>query len=412
MSGSSSELEIPRSESTIVRPLRSISRQSLQIAVAFLGFSLIGINDGVIGVVIPDLIHDYNLDQTTVGWLFLMRTVGYFTFAIFGGVTLERIGLNLFLTIGSLMFLLGSGILSLMLPLWSILLGFVLLGCGGVIFETGLNFYIANLPRNTMLLNYLHSCYGIGALLGPAIATVLLTLHFSWNNTYIVLVGISTVLVVGFRLIFPRKNTLIQETEPVIKSNLLIETIKLKVVWIGALFLLFYVGTELSIGNWCFSFLTEERGETVLRSGWLVSGYWFGLTLGRIILGKLSEWLTEQRLVQLCLAGLILGMMLVWLTPNVIVTAIGLWLAGVGLGPIYPTMIALMSHLVPTRILPSAIGVIASGDSIGAALLPWLAGYLAKYFGLGSLIPYIAVLSIGLLFLWQCLSHNEKSTKS
>ena len=56
----------------------------------------------------------------------------------------------------------------------------------------------------------------------------------------------------------------------------------------GRLFLFAYVGIEVSLGSWAFTFLTEERHEAELISGWTVSGYWLGLTVGR------SSWETER----------------------------------------------------------------------------------------------------------------------
>ncbi|HEV2661217.1 MAG TPA: hypothetical protein VGU68_11485, partial [Ktedonobacteraceae bacterium] len=72
-------------------------------------------------------------------------------------------------------------------------------------------------------------------------------------------------------------------------------------------------------------------------------------------------------------------------------------------GPIFPTTIALMSKLVSARILPSAIGFLASLGSMGAALFPWLAGNLAQRIGLWSLLPFVMALTVCMLGLWLAL---------
>ncbi len=166
----------------------------------------------------------------------------------------------------------------------------------------------------------------------------------------------------------------------------------MRVVWLGAIFLLFYVGTEVSLGSWSYSFLTEERGGAPLLMGWAVSGYWLGLTLGRLTLARVALNLGEKRLIQLCIAGVIAGVLLIWLVPLNGVSAIGLCLTGYCLGPIFPTTIALMSKLVSARILPSAIGFLASLGSMGAAFFPWMAGNLAQFIGLWALLPYVMLL--------------------
>jgi MFS family permease len=158
-----------------------------------------------------------------------------------------------------------------------------------------------------------------------------------------------------------------------------------------------------------FSFLTEERHESEELSGLAVSGYWFGLTIGRLVLGKVSEKLDNRRLIELCLAGVVAGVLLVWLVPVGVAMAAGLWLMGFSLGPIFPTTIAMMSGLVPARILPSAIGFLASFGSMGAAFLPAVAGALAEQIGLWVLMPYVIGLTVVLLGLWAALSRRRNA---
>jgi len=179
--------------------------------------------------------------------------------------------------------------------------------------------------------------------------------------------------------------------------------LRLRVVWLAALVLLFYVGAEVSLGNWSFSFLTEERHGNLLLSGWVVSGYWFGLTLGRVTLAHAAERIGNRALIQLCLAGVVLGLSLIWLVPLQPVAAGGLLLTGFCLGPIFPTTIALMPGMVPSRLVPSAIGFLASLSAVGGSLCPWLAGNLAEHLGLWTLLPFVIALTGGMLGLWLAL---------
>ena len=71
--------------------------------------------------------------------------------------------------------------------------------------------------------------------------------------------------------------------------GLLRTTLRSPLVWLCAIFLLIYVGVEVSLGAWSFSLLTGGRGIATLQAGWMVSGYWFGLTLGRFILARVTS---------------------------------------------------------------------------------------------------------------------------
>jgi fucose permease len=376
----------------------------LQVGLAFSAFILIGANDGALGVLIPSMRLHYGVDKATIGLLFLFQTIGYLIAAFNSGLLVEKLGNRRFLVLGVASFLLGVGALSLM-PAYVIVLVMMLpLGFGVAIIDAGLNTYIAGMPRNAALLNYLHAFYGTGALLGPVVASAILALRWGWNSVYIVWIGMSLVLLIGFQLVFKEQNIPLQEdaaTKP--KSNVLVAALRVPIVWVAALFMLIYVGAEVSVGSWSYSFLTEERHASILLAGWMVSGYWIGLTLGRLTLARVALRVGSERLIRGCLVGVVIGVLLVWLFPVYAVSAVGLGLIGFSFGPIYPTTIALISNKVSGRILPSVIGFMVSLGSVGAAVCPWLAGMLAEHVGLWSLMPYVIILTAAMVLLWQVL---------
>src|SRR6266487_4018351 len=374
-----------------------------QIGLAFFAFILIGSNDGAIGVLIPSIQAHYSVNKATVGLLFLSATLGYLLAAFNSGLLVEKLGNRRFLVLGVTSFLLGVIALSLMLPFMIILIMMLPLGFGIAIIDAGLNTYIASRPRNAALLNYLHAFYGTGALLGPVIASAILSIRWGWNSIYLVWIGMSLVLLIGFKLIFKPQNISQPEEVTKTKSNVLVSALKLPTVWVAALFLLIYVGAEVSLGSWSYSFLTEERHASILLAGWMVSGYWLGLTLGRLALARVTLRVGSARVIQGCLVGVVIGVLLVWLVPIYPVSATGLVLIGFSFGPIYPTTIALISNKVSARILPSAIGFMVSLGSIGAAICPWFAGMLAEHIGLWSLMPYVIVLTAAMVCFWQLL---------
>jgi len=211
-------------------------------------------------------------------------------------------------------------------------------------------------------------------------------------------------LLIGFQLVYREQNISQREdtaTRP--KSNVLVAALSVPMVWIAALFMLIYVGAEVSVGSWTYSFLTEERHAPILLAGWMVSGYWIGLTLGRLTLARVTLRIGSERLILGCLVGVVIGALFVWLLPVYAVSAVGLGLIGFSFGPIYPTTIALISDRVSGRILPSVIGFMVSLGSIGAAICPWLAGTLAQRVGLWSLMPYVIILTAAMVLLWRLL---------
>ena len=385
---------------TITRTLR------LTIGISFFAFILIGMNDGAVGVLLPGMQTTYHVGKDTLSLLFLAGTLGYLTASFNNGLLLNKLGNRRFLLLGTLLMGLGFTLLSSRPPFLLLLVGIVPIGFGGAMLDAGLNSYIASLPENTALLNYLHAIYGMGALLGPLVASGFLALGLVWNSVYFVWIGVAMLVLLGIGFAFSSRAKAAPKEEPVTEGNVLFLALRQHVVWLAALFLLFYVGTEVSLGSWSFSLLTQTRGGSILFSGWIVSGYWVGLTMGRLLLGKVGQRIGNRRLIEVCLSGVVVGMLLMWAMPQLLVAALALFLTGFSLGPIFPTTIALMSETLQSRILSTAIGFLASLGSMGGALLPWIAGNLAQHFGLWTLLPYIIALTAIMLLLWVTMQRN------
>ncbi len=382
-----------------------------RIAVSFAAFVLIGATDGATGIVLPRLQTDYGVGKGVVSLIFLAITSGYFVAAFGSGLLVALFGQRRFLMLGAAAFAVGAVAISLRPPFALLLATMLVLGFGFAILDAGLNTYSTGLPENTTLLNTLHAFYGIGGFLGPIIATGVLAAGLPWNRVYALWGASSLMLLVGFSLLFAASPTDVRcPAMQTTGRGLLTDTLRLRVVWLAAIFLLFYVGAEVSLGSWSYSFLTEVRHHGSLISGWSVSGYWLGITLGRLTLARLAarHTIADASLIRACLIGAAIGVLVIWLAPLPAVAAFGLWLTGYSLGPIYPTVIALAPGLVPARLVPSAVGFLASLGSMGAALFPWLAGNLAQAAGLWSLMPYMLGLTIIMSSVWLGMSMSVR----
>lgn len=378
-----------------------------RVALAFFAFVLIGATDGATGVLLPSLQAHYGVGKGVVSLIFLALTTGYIVAAFGSGLLVALLGERRFLVLGAIAFAGGAFLVSLRPPFVLVLVTVVALGFGFGIIDAGLNTYITRMPENTTLLNNLHAFFGIGGFLGPIIAAGVLARGLPWNTVYAAWCGCGLLLAIGFGVAFdagPASSR--QPTTKAAGTSLLTDILRLRIVWLAAVFMLFYVGAEVSLGSWSYSFLTEVRHHGSLFSGWSASGYWLGITLGRLTLARLAARfaVADPALIRYCLVGAGAGVLCIWLVPLPAAAAFGLLLAGFSLGPIYPTTIALLPGLVPARLVPSAVGFLAALGSVGAALFPWLAGNLAHALGLWSLMPYLIALLAVLSATWLALS--------
>ena len=67
-----------------------------------------------------------------------------------------------------------------------------------------------------------------------------------------------------------------------------------RVTWLCALFLLGYVGAEVALGGWIVTFMIRVRHGARFASGMTATGFWLGLTVGRVILGFVTPKIGEK----------------------------------------------------------------------------------------------------------------------
>lgn len=382
-----------------------------QLGTAFFGFVLIGVASGAWGVLLPGLSAYYNVDKSVVGLLFFASAVGYFLSALGTGFLTAKLGQRWYLVTGTATFMLCCALLALK-PTFALVLFIRLFqGMATGILEAGLNLFVAALPNNTALLNYLHAFYGVGALVGPLIASTILAFSWGWNTAILIWMFLALPLLIGLLALFRHQSSgAAHEGQTGEGENGLLAALKIPVVWFATLFLLFYVGVEVSLGSWGYTFLLENRHESDLLAGGIVSGYWLGLTLGRFILNHIAGRLRLglSGLMYTCMGGIVLGILMIWLIPGVVASAVAFCLTGLSLGPIYPSTIALVPDIVPSRMVSSAIGFLVGLSILGVALFPWIAGTLAQYTGIWSLLPYSVGLTVIMLALWWTIRRRSQ----
>lgn len=382
-----------------------------QLGTAFFGFVLIGVASGAWGVLLPSLSAYYNVDQSVVGLLFFASATGYLLSAISTGFLTAKLGQRWYLVTGTATFVLCCLLLALKLPFALVLFIRLFQGMATGILETGLNLFVAELPNNTALLNYLHAFYGVGALVGPLIASTILALSWGWNTAFLTWMFLALPLLIGLLALFRHQSSgAAHEEQTGEGENRLLAALKMPVVWFATLFLLFYVGVEVSLGSWGYTFLLENRHESNLLAGGIISGYWLGLTLGRFILNRIAErlGLGLSGLMYTCMGGIVLGILTTWLIPGVVASAVTFFLIGFSLGPIYPSTVALVPDIVPSRMVSSAMGFLIGLSILGVALFPWIAGTLAQYTGIWSLLPYSFGLTVIMLALWWTIRRGSQ----
>ena len=375
------------------------------IALSFGALIVIGLNGGAAGVLIPSQQSDYHADKSTIGLLFFAFSAGYVLSGAVNGWLIRRLGARGQLTLGGLVLTLGSLGSALRPPFVVLAALAVVLAFGAGVLDAGYNAYVAHLPNPTPLLNLLHACYGVGALAGPLIAALLLNAGLSWQAFYLVLAPLGVLLAIGSAVLLPGPLPVPDDGEAPASVT---RALRRPEILLATAFLFGYVGVEVTVGSWGYSYLTQYRGQGALLAGWVISGYWLGITLGRFVVSAVTSRLgiSTATMMYAMVIGVCGCAAFIWIAPGGVLVSIGLLLMGVFLGPIFPTTIAVLPELTPLSLVPTAIGLLIGVSVIGGSILPWGAGTLAEHLGLASLPPFLLVLGALCVLSWWSIARR------
>lgn len=367
------------------------------LLLAYLAFVSLGLPDALIGVAWPSLRVEFGLPQSGLGAVLIGATIGYFFSSFFTGRLLRLMSVGTLL-VASCSLVVFSLLGYASAPVWLVFVCFSIpagLGAGAI--DAGLNTYGAA-HFSLRHMNWLHAFYGVGAMLGPAILTLVLVQGQSWRLGY-VLVG---AIILGMTLAFFRTRSLwggadTHGNEKPYEPIPVTRALRHPIVGLQIATFFVYTGLEVTAGQWSFTYLTERHQLDTALAGILTGLYWGCLAAGRIVLGSIADRIGADRLLRLSTTGIVLGSLLYAFTPTAF-AIVGLLLIGLLLAPIYPT---LMSR-TPGRLLPAyvshSIGFQVSAAMLGAAAIPGLAGVIASEAGIAA-TGFVVLSAAVLLFV-------------
>ena len=202
-----------------------------------------------------------------------------------------------------------------------------------------------------------------------------------------------------------------QAEENISRAKLLKQVFRNKVTLLGALFIFAYQGAEVSITGWIISFMIKDRHGDPSKVGYTSSGFFAGLTIGRLFLTFFAPRIGIKLYVYILLVIATGLQLLAWLVPSIVGDAVAVALLGVAFGPIYPCCQTLFSRLLPARLQVSSIGFIASAGSSGGAIFPFVTGLLAQAVGPVSLHPVCLCLYVFMGACWTLLPPMSRRTE-
>lgn len=383
-----------------------------RIFATFWSFIVMGMNDATYGAIIPYLERYYDLSYTIVSLIFLSPFVGYNVAALLNNTVHLKLGQRGVAIIAPACHLIAYVVIAVHPPYPVLVVVFILAGLGNGLEDSAWNAWIGVMANANEVLGFLHGCYGLGATIAPLVATAMITkAGLPWYSWYYCMVGFAflelaantaafwTATAAAFRDAHPR-------TSDEGGSRLREATLRApaaRVTWLGAFFLLGYVGIEVALGGWIVTFMIQVRHGAAFASGMTATGFWLGITVGRLVLGFVTGRIGEKLAIAIYLPLALALELLFWLVPQFYVSAVAVSLQGFFLGPMFPAVMVACTKLLPKHLHVSSIGFAAAFGGSGGAIFPFVVGVIAQAKGVQVLQPVIVALLAVIWCLWMGL---------
>lgn len=370
------------------------TKTRILLGIIYLGFISLGLPDGALGIGWPLMRLDFGVPIHYAGFILFITLPLSAVSSLMSAHLGEKYGVGKLAFASAL--LTSSSLLgiSTVTSYWGLILFSVGLGIGQGAVDALLNAYVAK-HYNARHMSWLHGCWAVGATIGPALMTRVISTSGAWSMGYLSLgsaqfvIALILLFSLGFWLHDDHETRNKPKTRSAFDSRMLFGM---------ALFFL-YVGAELSIGLWSNSYLIEKMGLAASVSGYLVALYYGSIMVGRFLSGFVAVRLGNRGLIRLGLFIVSGGLLLMFAAKDVMFLRLGMILMGLGLAPLYPAMM----HETPrrfkedlaTRLIGYQVGIAYGGGMIITAGL----GFLFNLFDLSIFYPLVLVVIVLMIIL-------------
>ncbi|KAJ9617168.1 hypothetical protein H2200_000889 [Cladophialophora chaetospira] len=407
------DVDPPVDAQTVVQRWNEPKGNIARLGFAFFSFIVTGMNDGAVGALIPYLETYYELSYTTVSLIFLTPFAGYSLAAFTNASIHSRLGQRGIAILAPLCHIVTYAILSAHPPFPVLVISNTISGFGNGLTDACFCAWIGVMDKANAVQGCLHSCYSLGALFAPLIATSMIVhAKLPWYTFYYFMAGASALEFLGLTVVFWHKTGALYRLEHASDNNTqggrTREALKSKITWICSLFFFTYMGVEVGLGGWIVTFMLRVRSASPSASGYSATGFWAGMALGRATLGFVTERFGERICISIYLALCLALQLIFWLVPKFVVSVTAVALLGFFLGPMFPGCVMMAAKLLPKHIHVSAIGFAMAIGGTGGTVFPFAIGAIASSKGVQVLQPIILALIVVLLGLWLIFPRVKK----
>ena len=367
---------------------------TLLIAIIYISFISLGIPDSLFGAAWPAIYSEMSLPLSYANFITVIHATGTIISSLMSATVIKKLGTPKVTFLSALTTAIALAMFSQSDNLLWLCISAVPLGLGAGSIDTALNNYVATNYSATQV-SFLHSSYGVGVTMSPYLMSFAIG-EGDWRGGYKTMFVIQFSIALLVLVTLPVwKKVKQQKNLPEVKQKTLSIPKALKISGVKPTLIMFMASCAIEAICLVFgsTYLVEARGVTEEQGAECITFYFLGMTLGRILSGVLSKKLSPRQIIALGEGVTFVAIMLIILPFNLTVATVGLFMIGLGNGPLFPNLTYLAPIHFGQEISQSLIGLQMAFSSLSVLISPIAFGQLAQHIG-SFLFPYVLMLML------------------
>ncbi|KAH6917528.1 major facilitator superfamily domain-containing protein [Coprinopsis sp. MPI-PUGE-AT-0042] len=457
-------------------PSASREKVAVRLVAGFFAFFCCGWTDGALATILPFLMRDFNLNFATSSLLYVASTIGFVGGTFVLEFILQRLGrihpsrtrfswlpyhpfsrkntadatscrhsaaqaLHLALVYATCLFSLYFCLMGSKTGFPALFVAYVMLAFSRAVLGGCLNPFFTSVAP--MHLSYAHATWSFGTVVAPLVCQTVLSKGIAWPYFFFgsLILAASNILLISTAFA-PTPSELEDERrkatcdsqpssgmttptdikekyfplpKPAPPTSALRLVLSHPFQWVACLFVGLYYGTETTSQAFIVTYLLGHRHADPKTAGYVPAGFFAGVMTGRIIWGIFSQKASyERRRIAVfgCLLVTVIMQILIIFIDSVTANTLSVVFVGLTFGPMFPAAVNMISDTYPSEQKLLGMAILASGSSLGCAILPLVLGVLMSSKGVHILPYWNTALTAATLAVWACLPSHIPSSGS
>jgi MFS transporter, FHS family, glucose/mannose:H+ symporter len=348
---------------------------------------------GLLGPSLPAMISDLGISYAQAGLFFTLLSAGSLLGTSIGGAASDRLPRRILYAACALALAAGlAGLAATRAFLPAALAVFLLSLAGSPVGAIGQGIMLQMFPdRRERNLALMTTFGALGSLLAPLLVRINYAARLAWRWPFVeaaVLAAVLFAVVLAVRL--P------PSAARAGGSRRVLPILANRRVAGSAVMIFFSIAADVGFSYWLAQYFARELGAGPGLFSSVVAIYLVGIIAGRFLIPFALQRMSLRAHLCASLAVALAAIVAFILVPSTPVKALLCAVYGLGVGPVFPLMLARGSREYPGQ-SGAVTGVLFAGMSLGGMVFPLLVGLLAARFGIARSYWFCAVAAAGLL---------------